>query len=88
MPSTIMSEFAEIAREYYWKSQQAKLQSSQMPMDPPSLPVTMMPEESTATQGMDQLPQQQVFAAPDGAFQMVRKSIIFRNNWKKILTHY
>ncbi|CAG9952318.1 unnamed protein product [Clonostachys rosea f. rosea IK726] len=70
MPSTIMSEFAEIAREYYWKSQQAKLQSSQMPMDPPSLPVTMMPEESTATQGMDQLPQQQVFAAPDGAIQM------------------
>ncbi|CAG9984020.1 unnamed protein product [Clonostachys byssicola] len=69
MPSTIMSEFAEIAREYYWKSQQAKLQSSQMPMDPPSLPVTMMPE-STVTQDMDQLPQQQAFVAPHGAFQM------------------
>ncbi|CAH0047768.1 unnamed protein product [Clonostachys solani] len=69
MPGGILSEFAEIAREYYWKSQQAKLQSSQMAMDPPSLPVTMM-QESTATQGMDQLPRQQAFVAPDGAFQM------------------
>ncbi|KAK7226925.1 hypothetical protein V2G26_014928 [Clonostachys chloroleuca] len=68
MPSSILSEFAEIAREYYWKSQQAKLQSSHRPMDPPSLPVTI--PESTVTQGMDQLPQQQAFVAPDGAFQM------------------
>lgn len=74
MPSSILSEFAEIAREYYWKSQQAKLQSSHRPMDPPSLPVTI--PESTVTQGMDQLPQQQAFVAPDGAFQMVRKAII------------